>query len=113
MLGAPLALLPLVFLRCLQGPQRNQQLLGSNQGLHGRRCGEREVDDLGTGRKEGEGQVTQRSKAPSSHTVVPGTGPSSLQPVPRPWVMLTGTWVLSAQEVVKISPGLCIKITPN
>lgn len=49
MLGAPLALLPLVFLRCLQGPQRNQQLLGSNQGLHGRRCGEREVDDLGTG----------------------------------------------------------------
>lgn len=50
-LGSTLPLLPFLFWRCLQGPQGNQQLLCSNEGLHGRRGGEREVDDLGTGRQ--------------------------------------------------------------
>lgn len=46
MLGFTPQLLPFLFRRRLQGPQGNQQLFRSNEGLHGRRCGEREVDDL-------------------------------------------------------------------
>lgn len=55
--------------------------------------------------------MIQRSKSHEFTQAVSGTAPSSLQLVPR--VMLTGTWVLSAQEVVKISLGPCARMIPN
>lgn len=45
--------LPFCFRGRLQGPQRDQQLLGRHQGLHRGRCGEGEVDDLGAGEGAG------------------------------------------------------------
>lgn len=53
----------------------------------------------------------QRSKSHEFTQAVPGTDPASLQFVPR--VMITGTWVLSAQEVVKISLGPSANMIPN
>lgn len=79
----PAPALPFCFLGRLQGTQRDQQLLGSNEGLHGGGGWEGKVDDLGHGDSGDRSERGGASTAPAGGSRATRAGSPPL-PRPRP-----------------------------